>query len=155
MTEQHYCLPHLRAHFKMTCNMLDNEIAINWLRYYRDVSAFGRDSPNAEKSFVGYEAFDDLCWKEPIRALKIVRDIFEMHPGEKILFDLAAGPLEDLLVRHGNEVIPHLKQHIQENPEMLTLLEGIWIDRMTQHVQFQLEEIVANSSGNKQFQGPK
>jgi hypothetical protein len=129
----------------MASKMTDNEIAINWLRYYRDASAFGRDSPITEQSFVGYETLDDLCWKEPIHALKIVRDIFETHPEEKILYDLAAGPLEDLLVRHGNEVIPHLNQHIQENPEILTLLKSVWLDRMTQQVRLQLEEIVSKA----------
>lgn len=126
--------------------MTDYDIAINWLQNCRDAIAFGSSSATADKTFWAYEKLDELCSKEPLRALKIVREIFELNPEERVIANLAAGPLEDLLVRHGLELMPHLRQYIRENKELSKLLEGVWIDKMDTDVQLALEEIVnANS----------
>jgi hypothetical protein len=122
--------------------MTDHEVAINWLQNCRDAIAFGSDSTIADKTFWAYQTLDDLCLKEPIRALKIVREIFEMNPEERVISNLSAGPLEDILVRHGVELMPYLKQCLRENKELSTLLEGVWINGMDTEVQLALEEII-------------
>lgn len=122
--------------------MTNDQIAVNWFKHYQDAVNFGFDSAEAEKSFVGHECLQNLCIEDPIKALKIIKLIFEMSPADRIFYNLAAGPFEDLLVLHGLQLIPNLKKLVQENPDFLRLFEGVWIDGIAYPVRSKLMDLL-------------
>ena len=40
--------------------------------------------------------------------------------------NLSAGPIEDLLVRHGDHFIDRIEEQAKADPEFSDLLEGVW-----------------------------
>ena len=61
----------------------------------------------------------DDCW------LAILAVLARKPPGE-VLAVLAAGPLEDLIGRHGSEFIVRIETEARRSPEFRHLLSGVW-----------------------------
>jgi hypothetical protein len=120
----------------------DQELADAWLAHCRAARRYGSSSKEADATFWAFEALDKLCSANPLRALQIVLRILRMKPEERILSNLAAGPLEDLLVRNGNAIVGQLEQVAQADPDVVDLLLGIWTNSMSPEIVEKLAAIV-------------
>src|SRR5690606_9863070 len=79
-----------------------------------------------DKNFWAYETLDHLCEEEPFECLKIIVKICETTDNEEILSNVAAGPLEDLLVRHGKTVIAEVEKWAIQNRKYKRVLASVW-----------------------------
>lgn len=122
--------------------MRDEQIASAWLDNCRDAIALGSDSKEAEASFWAYSELDRLCSSDPSRALEIIRLILALKPEERVVYNLAAGPLEDLLTRHGAQVIDQVGNLADRDEEFLALLGGVWSERMSPEVQSRIQPLI-------------
>ena len=63
----------------------------------------------------------------------VVRDWIALQYAEP-QENLSAGPLEDLLVYHGHEVIDRVESEARSNPKFASLLGGVWKNAMADDI---------------------
>ena len=122
--------------------MDDEQLAAAWLENCRDAIAFGADSEEADATFRAYSALDRLCSVDPAKALEIIRLILALKPEERVVYNLAAGPMEDLLVRHGMEVIDRVDQIANQEEAFLEMLAGVWPERMSPEIRTRIQPLI-------------
>lgn len=76
--------------------------------------------------FWAWEAGDHLASHYPAQALGFVMATLALAPSDSVLSNLAAGPLEDLLVRNGDAVIATVERLARAEPAFRALLGGVW-----------------------------
>jgi hypothetical protein len=97
----------------------DEEIALAWINE-RNVRI---TTPGVH---CGFDALDKICAQNPSRAVRIVQLICSKDSSDQIMQVLAAGPLENLLVKHGRQIIDQVEDAARESPVFRELLEGVW-----------------------------
>jgi len=88
-----------------------------------DGDFFESEQQRAANSVVGA-----LCSNGDLDALEIVVALAQSAPSRQALFDLGAGPLEDLLRGHGDRYVDQIVAAAAEYPRMKIALSGVWID---------------------------
>ena len=63
---------------------------------------------------------------DPELLWKLIISILEKDTSDKIISNLAAGPLEGLLAHHGKEFIDRIEEKAKNNSDFRNLLEGVW-----------------------------
>lgn len=123
-------------------NADDDLLAAAWLENCRAATMFGPESEQATNTFWAYELLDQMCAAQPARALAVIRLMVKLRPSEREFYNIAAGPLEDLLVRHGSAVLEQVEEAASSDVEFLDLLGGVWFDRVTPQVRSRLKALV-------------
>lgn len=67
---------------------------------------------------------------DPDLAWEIILAILDEDSRDKVIENLAAGPLEELLGTHGEAVIERVELHARQRPEFRHLLGGVWQNSM-------------------------
>ena len=70
---------------------------------------------------------EDLVRRDPENGWEITRVLINKAPSDEALGFVAAGPLEDLLRKHGPAVIDRVEKESQESARFQTALSGVWI----------------------------
>lgn len=78
------------------------------------------------ENFWAYMKLADLCDEEPELCWKVIHLIRQLDGSEKILSNLAAGPVEDLLVKHGNIFIDRVEVLAKHDPQFRKILGAVW-----------------------------
>lgn len=74
-----------------------------------------------------FDALENLIAKEPSGAWAMILRILDIaEQDEDVLNNLAAGPLESLLARHGRAVIKWVEEEARRNTKFKELLGGVW-----------------------------
>ena len=76
----------------------------------------------------------DLCMEQPERAFQFVLEVLRRDHSNKILQVLSAGPLEDILAKHGEQMIGRVESEARSNPLFAKLLGGVWQNEMSDPV---------------------
>jgi hypothetical protein len=77
---------------------------------------------------------DDLVRDEPERAWRIILALSEQSPDDQFESILAAGPIENLLSKHGPAFIERIEQHASTNQKFNHILGGVWKSDMINDV---------------------
>lgn len=93
-----------------------------------------RGSESYEALFWSHEQLSELTRNDPESALEIILAILLTNDPDVILANLAAGPLEDLLVHHGPTFIDRVESEASQNPKFRHLLGGVWQNAMTDEI---------------------
>jgi hypothetical protein len=91
-------------------------------RYLADYAA-GRPE-NGDWS--AWETIDHLVRDDPAQAWAVVAELVAQSPTEEALFYVAAGPLEDLLAKHGSTVIDMIEEAARQDSKFRLCLSGVW-----------------------------
>jgi hypothetical protein len=94
-----------------------------WIKHHQDQRATGKVP---EETFWAWDELDRLCWKYPEQAWDTILQILEADQSDVIRENLAAGPLEDLLVHHGAKIIARVEEKARQDPRFRLLLGGVW-----------------------------
>lgn len=100
----------------------DKQVVEAWIELQRTP----RESDRHKQLFWSFDRLDDLIRTQPAKAWPVILDILRADPSDKILQNLAAGPLEDLLVRHGSSFIDDVEAEAGRDPMFRKLLGGVW-----------------------------
>jgi len=73
----------------------------------------------------------ELCQDEPDSALQFVLEVLRRDHSDKILEVLSAGPLEDILAKHGERMIEQVETEARSNPLFARLLGSVWQNEMS------------------------
>lgn len=90
------------------------------------------------------EEYDNLFWvfdreyelmnQEPEEIWRLILKILSINNSNEIQETLSAGPLEDLLAKHGAAMIDRVEREAKSNPLFAKLLGGVWQNSMTDEV---------------------
>ena len=108
------------------------ELVDGWIAY-EAASERGQKSEQDGMQWA-YDAVVDVCDAHPDLTFEFVRQVLQRDVSPKVLSALAAGPLEDLLARHGAAVIDRVEIEARQNPRFQHLLGGVWQNRISNEV---------------------
>jgi hypothetical protein len=72
-----------------------------------------------EKLFQASQSNPDLCWK-------LILAVLQADQSDCVLAQLAAGPVEELLIHHGAEMIDRVEERARVDSVFRSMLGGIW-----------------------------
>ena len=101
-------------------------LAQSWVAYWKAE----KESPERERLFWVNEREWELVANEPLLALAMVLEILKIDSSNKIQEVLSAGPLEDLLAKHGELIIESVEREAKANAKFAQLLGGVWQNSM-------------------------
>jgi len=104
-----------------------------WHRWAEWVSSEPRDEKQAA-DLIGWEEFDWAVSDYPELAWEAILDAMEQPRMEAHLAKLAAGPLEDLLAKHGPTFIDRVELLAKSNKKFAWLLGGVWQYTMSEAI---------------------
>jgi hypothetical protein len=91
------------------------------------IQAKGRYSPAFDRLY-------DLCNEGPENAWLMIQEIASKEISNEIMAVLAAGPVEDLLVRHGQGFIDRIEEKARNDSKFNLMLGGVWQNAMAPEV---------------------
>lgn len=100
----------------------DADIVRGWVEMHRAVK--GSDAQNA--NFWAYMALDDLRDHDLERYWRIINEIRHLDDSDAMLSNLAAGPLEDLLVTSGGAFIDRCEALAKSDARFKFMLGMVW-----------------------------
>lgn len=72
-----------------------------------------------DKFFELMDSMPEICWQALI-------EISRLNPPEKVIEITGAGPLEDLIERHGDRFIDRIEAEARESPVFRKMLNSVW-----------------------------
>jgi hypothetical protein len=114
-----------------------NELARGWIAYWHDPK--NEDTWEAWNRSSDY--MDEAVESHPIEAWKMILAIHALDQSRQIQQVLSAGPIEDLLVKHGDEMIAIVEAEAGRDPTFAKVLGGVWKNRMTDEVWSRLQGV--------------
>ncbi|CAN7428320.1 hypothetical protein LJR129_002740 [Acidovorax sp. LjRoot129] len=101
-----------------------------WIAYWQA----DKSSPDKEALSWVFDREWDLVRNEPLLAWSMILEILKLDTSNKIQEVLSAGPLEDLLDKHGYLVIELVEAEAKKNPKFAQLLGGVWESSMAEEI---------------------
>jgi len=83
----------------------------------------------------------DLSNEEPEEIWRLILKVLSLNSSNEILAVLSAGPLEDLLAKHGDAMIERVEKEAKLNPLFSKLLGGVWQNSMTNEVWVRVQAV--------------
>jgi hypothetical protein len=108
----------------------DDDLARAWVGHYQAEYNSGRSNALLWAS----DRLDYLVTYLPLRAWRVIFLIWSMDQSIKTMQILSAGPIEDLLAKHGDEMIGPIEAEAKRDPSFAKLLGGVWKNRMKDDV---------------------
>jgi hypothetical protein len=99
-----------------------------------------------DENFWAYEELNRLCEEKPSESLKIIKIICEYSESDEVLANVAAGPFEDLLARHGKEIVKEVEDWATENKKNRRVLASIWKNEIDNDVWDVLKKLTDGAS---------
>lgn len=118
------------------------ELAATWIKLQkapRDSRQARRDRLDAY--FWSFEKLGDLIQKDPDAVWEVIQKIRDLDSTDLILANLAAGPVEDLLVYHGERFIDRVVVRARRDPVFRKLLGAVWRNEIPESVWKKLRAI--------------
>jgi len=78
-----------------------------------------------------WEAMDRACHKEPELAWKLIITVLSLTESDRVIENLGAGPLEDLLAIHGDKLIDRAETLASQEPKFHRCLSHTWQNNMS------------------------
>ena len=102
----------------------DKHLVETWIKLHQVTP----DSDEYDLLFWSFEKFDDVLHSDPDRAWNLVLQLVDASPSDRVLELVAAGPMEDLMDRHGKAVIDRVEGMAKKSPRFKQMLAGVWLD---------------------------
>lgn len=80
------------------------------------------------EEFWAWEQVDDAVWNNPEEGWSLILALIKEAPNNSILANVAAGPLEDLIVRHCEQFIDRIEEQARKDPKFRLCLTGVWCE---------------------------
>jgi len=106
------------------------EIVQAWIALQHAV----KGSPEFKSCLWTHIKFWDLAEEQPDLCWELILKTLNTDESTLVLENLAAGPLEDLLAKHGASVIERVEHEARKNPKFASLLGGVWQNTMSNDI---------------------
>ena len=104
-----------------------------------------RNSQEYEDLFWAYNQLSSFCDDEPEKCFETIRIIRSLNDSDVILSNLAAGPLEDMLVKHGELFIDRIEALAKNDPVYKKLLGAVWQNTISDNIWKRIQAIAGPS----------
>ncbi len=127
----------------ISCDLMpqDDERDEDLVRAWLALKLVERDSAEFKAHFWAYRRMSYLTRYLPQKAWRLILLILSSDQSARIMGRLSAGHLEDLLARHGAEIIPLVEAEAKRDPSFAKLLGGVWKNRMTDEVWDRVQKV--------------
>jgi hypothetical protein len=100
------------------------ELVESWIK------ATEADFDSGDKDRFGWAIDEmlDLPRVEPEMAWEIIMMIINKKPSPKVISQLGAGPLEDIMVYHGNNFMEKIENMVAKNDLFKECMKSVWLD---------------------------
>ena len=116
-----------------------NKLCDGWiLRYKQQGNSVSDELPN----YWAFEKLDDLVRDNPEIAWKAVLNILATDSSDSIIANISAGPIENLLVFHGEAAIKLIENESLENDTLKFSLRGVYQNDMSEDIWGRLQKII-------------
>jgi hypothetical protein len=88
-----------------------------------------------------FTTLSDLCERSPDLCWEAIGEIRRTDGSDKILANLAAGPLEDLLVQHGHKYIDAIERLAGHDEQFRKMLGAVWQNDIADDVWVRLKRV--------------
>jgi hypothetical protein len=105
-----------------TVSQDERDLAAGWITLHKTEVG----SPEHEDRFWAFEQMQELYRSEYHKAWRIILLIWSMDQSDKIKANLSAGPMEDLIESHGEEMISLVETEARQDPSFANMLGGMW-----------------------------
>jgi len=105
---------------------MDKEAFKQWVEAYIDIYSGKDEFDEHHPHYWAIEKFVDQEADFPAVNWAAILTILSATPPERVLANLASGPLEELIELHGEEYIERIEAECRTNPEFRRLLHGVW-----------------------------
>lgn len=115
------------------------EVAFAWIAKW--------SQPDPDTGLDGFDLDFDIPRENPNLCLEAILEILEIIPADISNHHfqvLAAGPLEDLLVEHGETYVGRIEELARQRPDFRLLLNGVWDSSIKPNVVKQLSKYWGN-----------
>lgn len=85
-------------------------------------------------SYWAFSRLDELVRSDPEVAWNVIGVIYQLDSTDQILANLAAGPVEDLLVYHGDRFIDRVETLAKSDAIFRKLLGAVWQNEIPESV---------------------
>jgi hypothetical protein len=99
---------------------MTDKLIEDWVRCQEE----GAGAPASR--FAAWEKVEELVHTDPEVGWSIVLRLVEESPDDLVLSNVAAGPLEDLLVKHGDAILDRVEEQARRDPKFRRCLTGVW-----------------------------
>ena len=99
----------------------------------------------SEATFWAWQELDGLVQCEPEEAWKVIEAIRGVNGSDLILANLAAGPVEDLLAKHGTQFIDRMETLARGDRQFRKLLGAVWPSGIPEQVWSRIKGIAGPS----------
>ena len=106
--------------------MSDADLLEGYVAWVRAVVESGVDSPASRPMQWASDEVDKAVEEHPRRALSVIAGAVSAAPGDRDLALIAAGPLEDLLCLHGDQIIDEVERLAANDDRFRRALSGVW-----------------------------
>ena len=80
-----------------------------------------------QRHWWAWDAVNRLCHEAPLDAWPIILRLVELADDDKLLGDIGAGPLEDLLKKHGALLLTHVESRAASDTQFRKALSSVWL----------------------------
>lgn len=98
-------------------------------------------SQTHKDNFWAFTTLSDWCEEAPDLCWEAVGEIRRTDGSDKILANLASGPLEDLLVQHGPQYIDAIEKLASHDEQFRKLLGAVWQNNIADDVWVRLKRV--------------
>ena len=100
-----------------------------------------RNSTEDNDLFWSFSCLNDLIREHPEEAWQVILKIWLLDSSQCIMQTLSAGPVEDLLAEHGEDMIANIESEAKRDPSFAKMLGGVWKYKMTDEVWSRLNAV--------------
>lgn len=92
------------------------------------------DTKEYENAFWIFDRIIEMTEENPEEVFELILDILKKDNSIRIIQNLAAGPLENLLVYHGEKFIERIEKLAKRDPDFKMLLGGVWQNNISNNI---------------------
>jgi len=119
------------------------ELIAAWLKYHELLEKSGDLSGRtsvADEYLWAIHGLDDMAKQDPEACWRLIMELVLRAQSNYQLASLASGPLEDLLVKHGNDFIERVERAASNNDRFRETLFGVWRSDIPEDVWIRVEK---------------
>lgn len=101
-----------------------------------------------QETFWAWEVMDKACRDDPEKGWQLVLAILQATDSPQMLANLGAGPLEDLLAKHGKLLIDRTEELAEHDAKFRQCLSNTWQNSMSDDVWIRVCRVTNRESSN-------
>lgn len=118
--------------------MNQSSLVHSWIQAQK----IGVDNPGYKKHSWAADEFINAAIDQPEKLFLDVMSVLKTEDSDLVLKAIGAGPLEDLLIYHGEWTINRLRQEVTKCPALRQALREVWLDDEDGSIKEQLRILI-------------